>query len=130
MSQSVKFSRRQWLTTVGKVGAAGAALMVAPAFARDAAKVIVVGGGFGGATAAKYIKRRNPAIDVTLIEPAKTYYTCPFTNLYFGGLRTYEQQGHNFDEMRDMGVQVIHDLESGVDANKKTVSLKGGDTLS
>ncbi|HLU79311.1 MAG TPA: NAD(P)/FAD-dependent oxidoreductase [Burkholderiaceae bacterium] len=130
MSQSVKFSRRQWLTTVGKVGAAGAALMVAPAFARDAAKVIVVGGGFGGATAAKYIKRRNPAIDVTLIEPAKTYYTCPFTNLYFGGLRTFEQQGHNFDELRAMGVRVIHDFASGVDANKKTVSLKGGDTLS
>src|SRR5690606_5757874 len=129
MSQSVKFSRRQWLTTVGKVGAAGAALMVAPAFARDAAKVIVVGGGFGGATAAKYIKRRNPAIDVTLIEPAKTYYTCPFTNLYFGGLRTFEQQGHGSDELRSLGVKVIHDFASGVDAGSRKVTLANGETL-
>src|SRR5690606_9298859 len=83
MSQP-NFSRRRWLATVGKVSAAGAALTMAPAFATGkAGKVVVVGGGFGGATAAKYIKRRNPAIDVVLIEPAKTYYTCPFTNLYF-----------------------------------------------
>ncbi|HLT99107.1 MAG TPA: NAD(P)/FAD-dependent oxidoreductase [Burkholderiaceae bacterium] len=125
----MKFSRRQWLTTVGKASVAGAALMAAPAFARNGGKVVVVGGGFGGATAAKYIKRRNPAIDVTLVEPATTYYTCPFTNLYFGGLRTFEQQGHNFDELRSMGVRVVHDFASGVDANKKTVTLKGGDTL-
>src|SRR5690554_3482338 len=130
MSQIRSFSRRQWLTTVGTASAAGAALLMAPTFARAAGKVVVVGGGFGGATAAKYIKRRNPAIDVTLIEPAKTYYTCPFTNLYFGGLRTFEQQGHGFDELRAMGVRVIHDFASGVDANAKKVSLAGGDSLS
>lgn len=130
MSQSLNTSRRQWLATVGKATAAGAALMLAPAYASGAAgKVVVIGGGFGGATAAKYIKRRNPAIDVTLIEPAKTYYTCPFTNLYFGGLRTFEQQGHSFDELRSMGVRVIHDFASGVDAGGKKVSLAGGDTL-
>jgi len=130
MSQIRNFSRRQWLSTVGMASAAGAALMMAPTFARSGGKVVVVGGGFGGATAAKYIKRRNPAIDVTLIEPAKTYYTCPFTNLYFGGLRTFEQQGHNFDELRSMGVRVIHDFASGVDANAKTVKLAAGDMLS
>ncbi len=130
MSQSRQFSRRQWLTTVGKATAAGAALMLAPTYARGAAgKVVVVGGGFGGATAAKYIKRRNPAIEVTLIEPAKTYYTCPFTNLYFGGLRTFEQQGHGFDELRSLGVNVVHDFASGVDTGAKTVSLAGGQTL-
>lgn len=131
MSQTVKFSRRQWLTTVGKATAAGAVLMAAPAFARGAAgKVVVIGGGFGGATAAKYLKRRNPALDVTLVEPAQTYYTCPFTNLYFGGLRTFEQQGHGFDELRSLGVRVIHEYASGVDANAKKVSLSGGESLS
>jgi len=131
MSQSRNFSRRQWLMTVGKATAAGAALALAPAYARGAAgKVVVIGGGFGGATAAKYVKRRNPAIDVTLIEPAKTYYTCPFTNLYFGGLRTFEQQGHGFDELRSMGVKIVHDFASGIDAGSKTVTLAGGDTLS
>jgi len=130
MSQSVKFSRRQWLASVGKATAAGAVLMMAPAYAKGSAgKVVVIGGGFGGATAAKYLKRRNPAIDVTLVEPAKTYYTCPFTNLYFGGLRTFEQQGHGFDELRSLGVKVIHDYAAGVDANGKKVSLAGGESL-
>ena len=129
MSQSVKFSRRQWLSTVGKATAAGAAVMLAPAYARSAGKVVVIGGGFGGATAAKYIKRRNPAVDVTLVEPAKTYYTCPFTNLYFGGLRTFEQQGHGFDELRSMGVKVVHDFATGVDGKARKVTLAGGETL-
>src|SRR5690606_22554014 len=131
MSQIRNFSRRQWLTTVGTASAAGAALLMAPTFARGAAgKVVVVGGGFGGATAAKYIKRRNPAIDVTLVEPAKTCYTCPCTNLYFGGLRTFEQQGHSFDELRAMGVKVIQEFAAGVDPDTKTIQLAGGDALS
>ena len=131
MSQFRNFSRRQWLTTLGKAGAAAAAFAMTPSFARSTGgKVVVVGGGFGGATAAKYIKRRNPAIDVTLVEPAKTYYTCPFTNLYFGGLRTFEQQGHNFDELRSIGVKVVHDFATGVDANTKSIKLAGGETIS
>lgn len=130
MSTSINFSRRQWLARVGKASAAGAALLMAPAFAKGAAgKVVVIGGGFGGATAAKYIKRRNPAIDVTLVEPVKTYYTCPFTNLYFGGLRTFEQQGHGFDELRSLGVKVVHELASGIDASAKTVTLADGTPL-
>jgi len=130
MSQSVRFSRRQWLAAIGKASAAGAVLMMAPAYARGTGgKVVVIGGGFGGATAAKYIKRRNPAIDVTLIEPSRTYYTCPFTNLYFGGLRTFEQQGHGYDELRSMGVRVVHDYASDVDTSGKAIRLAGGESL-
>lgn len=131
MSSSVKASRRQWLKTVGKAGAAGAVLLALPAYARQSAgRVVVIGGGFGGATAAKYIKRRNPAIDVTLVEPLKRYITCPFTNLYFGGLRTFDAQAHGFDELRSLGVDVIHDFANGVDAGARKVSLAGGRTLS
>lgn len=131
MKNPVNFSRRQWLGHVGKTTIAGAALLSVPVYARPAAgNVVIVGGGFGGATAARYIKRRNPAINVTLIEPATTYYTCPFTNLHFGGLRTFEQQGHGFDDLRALGVDVIHDFASGVDASSKQVSLANGQTLS
>ena len=106
-------------------------LLSVPSYARPAAgNVIVVGGGFGGATAARYIKRRNPAINVTLIEPSKTYYTCPFTNLHFGGLRTFEQQGHNFDDLRSIGVNVVHDFAAAVDADTKKLKLANGDSLS
>src|SRR5690554_6124386 len=130
MKSPVNFSRRQWLGRVGKATAAGAVLLSVPAYARPSAgSVVVIGGGFGGATAARYIKRRNPAIDVTLIEPSKTYYTCPFTNLYFGGLRTFEQQAHGFDDLRALGVKVVHDYASNVDASGKKVHLAGGQTL-
>src|SRR5690554_4136802 len=84
---------------------------------------------FGGATAARYIKQRNPAINVTLVEPSTTYYTCPFTNLHFGGLRTFEQQGHGFDDLRAAGINVIHDYAADVDTASKKVSLSGGDSL-
>ncbi|HUH61180.1 MAG TPA: NAD(P)/FAD-dependent oxidoreductase [Candidimonas sp.] len=123
-------SRRQWLGRVGITTAAGVALFSVPAFARrSAGNVVVIGGGFGGATAARYIKRRNPAIDVTLVEPSKTFYTCPFTNLYFAGLRTFEQQGHGFDDLRALGVNVVHDYASAVDGAAKKVRLAGGQVL-
>lgn len=130
MNTTFNQNRRQWLARVGKTAVAGAAVVALPAYAAGSAgKVVVIGGGFGGATAAKYIKRRNPAIDVTLIEPAKTYYTCPFTNLYFGGLRTFEQQGHSFDELASLGVRVVHELASDIDPSGKTVKLAGGQRL-
>src|SRR5690625_5236072 len=100
MKKSINFSRRNWLGQVSKTAIAGAALLSVPTYARSSGHVIVVGGGFGGATAARYIKRRNADIRVTLIEPAKTYYTCPFMNLHFGGLRTFDQQAHSFDDLR------------------------------
>jgi sulfide dehydrogenase [flavocytochrome c] flavoprotein chain len=124
-----KFSRRQALGLLGGAGA-GALSLSMPAIAQGAGgRVIVVGGGFGGATAAKYIKRRDPKIQVMLVEPAKRFYTCPFTNLHFGGLRTFEQQGHGYDELRGLGVEVAHDLAKDVDNAKKTVTLAGGQTL-
>ncbi|NYT59538.1 FAD-dependent oxidoreductase [Alcaligenaceae bacterium] len=130
MNNLVNVTRRQWLSRVGKATAAGAVLLSVPAYARPSAgRVVVIGGGFGGATAARYIKRRNPAIDVTLVEPAKTFYTCPFTNLYLGGLRTFEQQGHGFDDLRALGVNVVHEFAAGVDASAKKVSLANGQAL-
>jgi len=127
MSSNLKLTRRQAVLGLGATAAAGALSLSAPALAQaNAGRVVVVGGGFGGATAAKYIKRMNSAIDVTLIEPAKRYYTCPFTNLHFGGLRTFEEQGHEFDELRQLGVRVVHDFAQAVDSAKKTVRLAGG----
>lgn len=130
MKKPVNSSRRQWLGRVGKTAVAGAALLSVPAYARPAAgKVVVIGGGFGGATAARYIKKRNPAIDVTLIEPSTTFYTCPFMNMHFAGLRTFDQQGHGFDDLRAAGINVIHDFAADVDASSKNITLAKGDTL-
>ncbi len=122
-------TRRQALAALGSLGAASSMLVSVPAFARSAGHVVVVGGGFGGATVAKYLKRHNPAISVTLVEPAREYVTCPFTNLYFGGLRTFDQQVHNFDQLRELGVEVIHERADAVDGAARTVRLANGDTL-
>ncbi|MCH8529251.1 MAG: FCSD flavin-binding domain-containing protein [Saccharospirillum sp.] len=93
-------------------------------------RVVVIGGGFGGATAAKYIKRANPYIDVTLIEPAQTFYTCPFSNLYLGGIRQFNEIGHGYDELRnDYGVTVIHTMAEDVDPVAHTVQLANGQSL-
>lgn len=130
MKQKTSFSRRQWLERVGQTAAASAMLLSTPVYARPAAaRVVIVGGGFGGATAAKYIKRHDPTIQVTLIEPAHTFYTCPFSNLYLGGLRQFEQQGHRFDALRALGIDVVHDYASNIDNTTKKVHLLAGTTL-
>lgn len=130
MISTKKMTRREALATIGKVSAAGLALTSAPAFSKGSAgRVVVVGGGFGGATAAKYIKRRNPAIEVTLVEPAREFMTCPFTNLYLGGLRTLDQQVHNFDELRSLGVNVVHEYAENVDTQKQTLKLANGQSV-
>lgn len=95
-----------------------------------AGRVIVVGGGFGGATAAKYIKRGNPAIDVTLIEPNKTFYTCPFSNLVLAGERDMDSIGHSYKELQEVyGVRVIHAFAEDVDPVAHTLRLSTGSTL-
>ncbi len=97
----------------------------------NAGRVVVIGGGFGGATAAKYIKRADPAIDVTLIEPKSTFYTCPFSNLVLAGERSLDSIGHNFDELQQVyGVKVIHDWATDVDPVAHRVTLSAGSHLS
>lgn len=95
-------------------------------------KVVVIGGGAGGGTAARYLaKDSNGAIDVTLIEPSRKYYTCFFSNLYLGGFRDYESIGHTYETLAlKHGVNVIHDLAVRVDLSKKEVTLGSGARVS
>ena len=95
-------------------------------------KVVVVGGGAGGATAARYIaKDSKGAIDVTLVEASKQYYTCFFSNLYLGGFRDYGSIGHSYDRLSsNHGVNVVHGWASAVDGANKTLNLASGAKLS
>lgn len=127
MNASHLLTRRQVLKSMGHLASAAALGVSAPLLASGSAgRVAVVGGGFGGATAAKYIKRRNPLIEVTLIEPSPQFYTCPFSNLYLGGLRDFDAQTHGFDELRNLGVRVIQDYAQDVDAVGKKLKLATG----
>ncbi|MCP4183807.1 MAG: FAD-dependent oxidoreductase [Hyphomicrobiales bacterium] len=124
-------NRRQFTTILGSTVAAGALAMpnITGAASHGAKpKVVVIGGGAGGATAARYIaKDSNGAIEVTLIEPTKRYYTCFFSNLYLGGFRDYESIGHSYDNLaNNHGINVVHDWAASVDnANKKVILASG-----
>ena len=124
----MSFNRR---TVLGSA-VAGAATLALPSIVRaqaGSAHVVVVGGGFGGATAARYLKARAPQVRVTLIEPAQTFYTCPFSNLYLAGLRTWDSIAHGYDGLRKAGVEVIHARADNVDTAGKRVFLSNGKLL-
>src|SRR6056300_1123269 len=127
----MKLNRRVFMGS----GAAAATALAAPmAFAGGHGKprVVVVGGGAGGATAARYIaKDSKGAVDVTLIEASKRYYTCFFSNLYLGGFRNYGSIGHNYYGLAvNNRINVVHEWASSVDAAARTVTLASGGTLS
>ena len=123
----MSFNRRRFLGTSVALSAALAAPMVR---GQGKPRVVVVGGGAGGATAARYLaKDSKGAIDVTLIEPTRRYYTCFFSNLYLGGFKQMEDLGHSYGGLAASGVNVVHDWAVGVDRDSKTVSLAGGGSL-
>lgn len=102
-----------------------------PGIARASSKrVVVIGGGFGGASAAKYLRKIDPSISVTLVEPNADYYTCPFSNWVLGGLKTMQDISHDYKALKNRyGVKVISDSAVAIDAVKATVTLKSGRVL-
>ncbi len=112
---------------------AGATALALPSIVRAqaaSAHVVIVGGGFGGATAARYLRQFAPQLRVTLIEPAERFYTCPFSNLYLAGLRSWDSIGHSYDGLRKAGVEVVHARADDVDTAARTLRLSNGKTLS
>jgi NADPH-dependent 2,4-dienoyl-CoA reductase/sulfur reductase-like enzyme len=124
----MKLGRRTFL---GAAAAASATLAAPILAAQGRPRVVVIGGGAGGATAARYIaKDSQGAIDVTLVEPSRIYYTCFFSNLFIGGFQELDDLGFNYRTLAtDYGINVVHDWAAGVDRDAKTVSLGGGAVL-
>ncbi len=92
--------------------------------------VVVIGGGFGGATCAKYIKKFDENIDVTLIERDSQFVTCPFSNLVLGGLREIKSITHGYDALKSKhGIDVIHDEVTEINVEKQKIKTRGGQTL-
>jgi sulfide dehydrogenase [flavocytochrome c] flavoprotein subunit len=113
---------------------AGAACLTAfvPRFARGQAKsrVVVIGGGIGGATVARYLAASAGTIEVTLVEPKLRYATCFFSSLYLAGMRSFESLTHGYERLAQRyGIKIIHDTAVTIDPVAKTVALKGGGKL-
>ena len=109
---------------------AAAGLAPAVVSAQGRAKVVVIGGGFGGATAARTLKALQPVLDVTLVEPNPVYTSCPFSNAVLANLREIDQQQFSYDGIRGAGVTVAQTSATAVDAEAKTVALADGNRLS
>ena len=117
-------------TFLGTAAAAATAIGAPMVKAMAKPNVVVVGGGAGGATAAGYIaKDSKGAINVTLVEPTRKYYTCFFSNLYLGGFKNMDDLGHSYGALASQGVNVVHDWAVDVDRAAKTVSLAGGGSI-
>lgn len=95
------------------------------------AKVVVVGGGYGGATAAKYVRLLSDhKIDVVLIEPQAAFVSCPISNLVLGGSKQLADITTPYTGLtRNHGITVVRDMAHAIDTARKTVTLKGGATI-
>lgn len=122
--------RRSFLKVAGG-GIAASTLSGLSSFAIAAGgkNVVVVGGGVGGATAAKYIRMMDSSINVTLVEPNKAYYTCFMSNEVIGGNRDISSIRFGYDGLAAHGVNVVHDTVTGIDPDKRTVMTASGKSL-
>ena len=125
-----KFNRRDFLKLAGGSVLAASTLGYG-SFAIGGAKkkVVIVGGGVGGATAAKYIRMADSSIDVTLIEANKDYYTCFMSNEVLGGNRDINSIKFGYSGLQGHGVNVVHDMVTGIDPQAQTVSTMGGQSF-
>ena len=123
-------SRRAALTRRAALAGAGVTLAL-PAIAqqKSAGRLVIIGGGFGGATAARYARINHPTLSVTLIEPRTKFITCPYGNLVLAGKKQVGQITHTYDGLRKRGVTIVQDIASGIDAAGKKVRLGRGGTV-
>jgi sulfide dehydrogenase [flavocytochrome c] flavoprotein subunit len=122
-------NRRDFVKLTGAATALGALSFPFVSHGAAKARVVVVGGGFAGATAAKYAKMYNKDLDVTLVEANKEYISCPFSNEVLGGERDMKSLTFSYAGLGKHGVTVVNDEVTEIDAEKKTVKTKGGKTL-
>jgi sulfide dehydrogenase [flavocytochrome c] flavoprotein chain len=105
------------------------ALLAIPFIARaqTTQRVIVIGGGFGGATAARFLRRADPRIDVVLVEPNATFTACPFSNEVITGLRDIAAQRFDYHGVAETGVRMVQAAATAIDPSRRSVAF--GDNL-
>jgi sulfide dehydrogenase [flavocytochrome c] flavoprotein chain len=116
---------------VGGIAVASATWLALPWISRaqSAARVIVIGGGFGGTACARALKRLDPKLAVTLVEPNRTYTACPFSNEVIAGLRDIDAQQFGYDRIKAEGVDVVAQSATKIDPQARSVVLADGTSL-
>lgn len=126
------FTRRKFIQLIGAGSATAALSACAPAIRSDKAgpEIVIIGGGPGGATAAKYLKRFDSRFKVTLIEPKATYHTCFGSNWVLGGIATMDDIAQTYGELHSKyGINIVADTVTAIDQHTNTVTLSAGGNL-
>ncbi len=121
-----KITRRQFGAFAAGAGALSVPKLWTPALAQAPAKVVIIGGGPGGATVANRLKSADPNLIITLVEPKVSYTTCFYSNLYLGGFRSFQSITHDYEGLKKRGIMVVSDIATAVDTAAKTVTVSRG----
>ena len=126
----MSMQRRDFLKAGVAAAAAGLAGCAGLPGAGSKARVVVVGGGYGGATAAKYIRLFDPSIEVVLVEPNEAFISCPISNLVLGGFKTMADITTPYTGLeRNHGIRIVRDMATAIDADRKQVRLARGEPI-
>lgn len=112
------------------LSAAAAALRPRRAAGQGSARVVVVGGGFAGASVARALRQADPRVAVTLVEASPTFTACPLSNAVIGGLRELSAQQFTYERVAADGIAVVHAAATAVDPAARSLTLAGGARLS
>ena len=124
-----KITRREFALLAAGAGPVVSRMELArPAYSAGSARVVIIGGGPGGAAVANRLKSADAGLDVTLIEPKEKYTTCFYSNLYLGGFRSFNSITHDYEGVKKRGITVVTDTATAVDTAAKTVTLARGST--
>ena len=125
-----QFSRRKFL----KLMAGSSALLSASGLLSgcgkgNSARIVIIGGGFGGSTCAKYLQRFDSSLDITLVEPSTPFITCPFSNMVINGMQSMDTISHDYSAQKSRGINVVHARAQVIDTVVRMIALDNGDTL-
>jgi sulfide dehydrogenase [flavocytochrome c] flavoprotein chain len=128
-TNDIHAGRRRLLLAGAALGGLGLAGCATTASGPSIGRVVVVGGGFGGTTAARYLRMWGGNIDVTLVERNASFVSCPISNLVVGGFKDMADISRSYDGLKALGVKVVQGDVTGIDPAGRKVRLAGGQEL-
>ena len=125
-----RFDRREFIKRLaGSATLLSATGLFSACGKNSSARIVIIGGGFGGSTCAKYLQRFDNSLNITLVEPSIRFVTCPFSNMVINGMRSMDSISHGYSAQKNRGINVVHARAQAIDATVKMVALDNGDVL-